>query len=60
MPDIFKFLSNISPLNWGMEASYGILCVIIVIGSASTMRLFLLFALFCFGTAVIYKKIKIN
>jgi ABC-2 type transport system permease protein len=61
MPDIFKFLSNISPLNWGMEASYGIIMRDYSLLEVLPQCVYLLlFALFCFGTAVIYKKIKIN
>ena len=61
MPDVFKVLSNISPLNWGMEAFYGIIMRNFTLKEVFPQCVYLLlFAVASFSTAVLYKKYKIS
>lgn len=59
MPNFLRSLSNISPLNWALDASYSI-----ILRKFHMMDVFLecmyllLFALICFSIAIIYKKHK--
>ena len=57
MPDFLKYLSHISPLNWGLEASYDIILRKASISEVFPECLYLtIFALLCFSIAIIYKK----
>ena len=61
MPDIFKMLSNISPLNWGIDASYGIIMRNFSLPEILPDCLcLLLFSILCFFLSLIYRKIKPN
>ncbi|HRD37131.1 MAG TPA: ABC transporter permease, partial [Bacteroidia bacterium] len=59
MPEIMKSISSISPLNWGLEAFYGVFLRGVSF-SAIWIHLFklLVFAAACFGGAYYYQVYK--
>lgn len=59
MPDFLKFISNISPMNWAIDASYSIILRKSTVIEVLPDCIYLLtFALVCFFVAIFYKKYK--